>query len=353
MAHNDPAGITHVLVVEASDGMRRQLVERLEIDPQIRVVHAAGCARQAIEYLRREQPDVVLMDNRLSDLDGFEATRSIMETRPLPIVLCAEAATVGDTVFRALEAGALACVEKPAAGDAGDAAAAQMRLSVKLMSEVRVVRRWQAGAAGRGGGQASAGAGACSVVGIGASTGGPLVLQTVLADLPADFPLPVLVVQHIAKGFLSSMVAWLRQTSGLTVQIAAYGIRPLPGHVYLAPDDFQMGLSADGRILLTRDSAEHGLRPSVGYLFRSLARTCGRRGIGVLLTGMGKDGAVELKQMRDRGGVTIAQDKASSVVHGMPGEAIAIDAAVHVLPTERIADHLLMLARQHAVADRA
>jgi two-component system, chemotaxis family, protein-glutamate methylesterase/glutaminase len=159
----------------------------------------------------------------------------------------------------------------------------------------------------------------------------------------------VLIVQHIAKGFLPGMAEWLRQTSGLKVQIAAYGMRAMPGHVYLAPDDCQMGLSADGHITLTRPCEGHdGLCPSVGHLFASLAHVCGPSAIGVLLTGMGRDGAAELKHMRDAGAVTLAQDKASSVVHGMPGEAVRLGAATHVLSPDRIAERLIDLARQNA-----
>ena len=130
------------------------------------------------------------------------------------------------------------------------------------------------------------------------------------------------------------------------LQVAAGGFTPLPGHVYLAPDDFHMGVDAGGRIALSRAAPEGGLRPSVNFLFRSLAEVHGADAIGVLLTGMGKDGAVELKRMRDLGATTVVQDSATSVVHGMPGEAIAIGAAVHVLPADRIAAMLAVLARK-------
>jgi two-component system, chemotaxis family, protein-glutamate methylesterase/glutaminase len=179
------------------------------------------------------------------------------------------------------------------------------------------------------------------IVGIGASTGGPLVLQTILATLPKDFAAPILIVQHIARGFLPGMVEWLNQTTGLNVQIATHGVAALPGHAYIAPDDFHLGAASGGRMLLAREPQENGLRPAVSYLFRSLAEVCGANAVGVLLTGMGRDGAAELKLMRDRGAITIAQDRDSSVVHGMPGEAIALGAAVHVLPTERIAGALV------------
>jgi two-component system, chemotaxis family, protein-glutamate methylesterase/glutaminase len=170
------------------------------------------------------------------------------------------------------------------------------------------------------------------------------VLQTILASLPKNFPLPLLIVQHITEGFLPGLVDWLNQTTGFQVHIAAYGSAPLPGHVYLAPDGYHMGLSAGGRIILTKEAPENGLRPAVAHLFRSLAEVCGANAIGVLLTGMGKDGAAELKLMKDKGAVTVAQDRESSVVHGMPGEAIALGGATQVLPADKIADFLRTLA---------
>ncbi len=351
-----PAQVIQVLVVEAQESMRRFLTERLQSDPQLRVVQAVGDARSALDFLARHRPHVVLMDHRMPGFDGFETTRRIMETKPLPIVMCTSTGA-GDAVFRALEAGAVACVEKPLMDGPSDAAVAHLLQTLRLMSEVRVVRRWVPGAmlASRSPHTAPAPAtgGSIGAVGIGASTGGPPVLQTILAALPADFALPVLIVQHIAKGFLPGMAEWLRQTSGLKVQIAAYGVQVMPGHVYMAPDDFQMGLSSDGHIVLTRSNSGEGLCPSVACLFDSLADVCGRQAIGVLLTGMGKDGAAELKRLKDCGAVTLVQDKASSVVHGMPGEAVRLDAATQVLPPERIAQQLIQLARQHAARKRS
>jgi two-component system chemotaxis response regulator CheB len=188
-----------------------------------------------------------------------------------------------------------------------------------------------------------------AAVGIGASTGGPLVLQTILTGLPKDFSVPLLIVQHIAQGFLPGLVDWLNQTTGVKVHIAAHGTAILPGHAYLAPDGLHMGLSGRGHIALSGAEAEGGLRPSVAHLFRSLTRCCGTDAVGVLLTGMGKDGAEELKRMKDIGAVTIAQDRASSVVHGMPGEAIALGAATFVLPAQQIASALVALVDRRAV----
>jgi len=174
---------------------------------------------------------------------------------------------------------------------------------VKLMSEITVVRRttrprpapvpvapsskWRNPRAD------------IKVIGIGASTGGPPVLQTILASLPKDFPAPILLVQHIARGFVDGMAEWLNRTTSLQIQIASYGIFPLPGHVYLAPDDFHMGVGVLGAIVLTREEPENHVRPAVSFLFRSLAAAYGPRALGVLLTGMGEDGAAELKLLKD------------------------------------------------------
>jgi two-component system chemotaxis response regulator CheB len=344
-------GKINVLVAEDSAAVRMFLVHLLESDPQIRVIGAVGDGQSALEFVKARRPDVVLMDIHMPRLDGFEATRRIMETQPVPIVICSATTNVKDIVitFRAMEAGAIACIEKPRGRQHGDfeAQAAHLLETVKLMSEVKVVRRTArpvpapfpaAYPARREPPQAP-----IRLIGIGASTGGPPVLQTILAGLPKDFPAPVLVVQHIARGFLAGMAEWLNQTTGLQVHVASMGTSPLPGHVYLAPDDFHMGIGAGGAIVLTREEPENHLRPAVSFLFRSLARECGANALGVLLTGMGKDGAAELKAMKDKGAITIVQDRESSVVHGMPGEAIALGGATHVLAADKIAAALARL----------
>jgi two-component system chemotaxis response regulator CheB len=183
-------------------------------------------------------------------------------------------------------------------------------------------------------------------VAIGASTGGPPALQAILAGLPQDFSAPLLVVQHIAPGFVHGFAEWLGQHSRLPVVVASHGAQPLPGKVYLAPDGAQMMVESGGRILLAKENPENGLCPSVSYLFRSVADVYGPRAVGILLTGMGKDGAEELKKMQDHGAVTIAQDSQSSVVFGMPGEAIRLRAASFVLPPDRIVAVLSSLVQK-------
>ena len=328
-----------VLVVDAVPASL--LVEILRADPGLEVAASVQDGPAALELLRHRKIDVVLMDIHMQGMDGYEATREIMETSPLPIVLCSATSDPAEvaTAFRAFEAGAVGVVGKPQSRTVPEfeRLARELRNMVRLMSEVKVVRRWPkkkplsrvpAPSAGRG------------VIGIGASTGGPPALQAILAGLPKDFPLPVLVVQHIAQGFLPGLAEWLGQTTALQVQIASNGIEARPGHVYLAPDDFHMEIGRQGRILLTREEPENNLRPSVDRLFRSMAENCGRNAVAVLLTGMGKDGANALKSLYDSGAHTIAQDRASSVVHGMPGAAIALGAAREVLHVDQIADAL-------------
>lgn len=344
-----------VLIVDDSAVARSLLTHLLNSDPQLEVMAAVESGQAAIDFLAGTKPDVVLMDIQMPRLDGFETTRRIMETAPLPIVICTGASDPREmaTTFRAMEAGALACLGKPVSPEHSDyeTLANELIQTIKLMAEVKVVKRWsksRLAAAARG--SRSPKYSGVQVVGIGASTGGPPILQTILNSLPKDFGVPILIVQHIAPGFLSGLIEWLHQTTGLQIQVASHGTIPLPGHVYFAPDDLHLGMGANFRLKLTREDPEYGLRPSVSYLFRSLAETCGSHAIGVILSGMGKDGAAELLLMRNKGAITIAQDKETSVVHGMPGEAIDIGAAAHVLPGERIADMLLALIDYKRVA---
>lgn len=349
-----------VLVAEDSTVIRMFLVHLLESDPQISVIGAVADGQAAIDFVKDNKPDVILMDIHMPRMDGFEATRRIMETQAVPIVICSASSNVKDTIttFRAMEAGAIACIEKPLghAHEDFEVTAAYMLETVKLMSEVKVVRRtaranlvatkikheqWQRAPM------------EIKVIGIGASTGGPPALQTILSGLSKDFAVPILVVQHITPSFITGMCDWLNQTTSLQVQIASHGIAPLPGHVYLAPDDFHMGIGSNGKILLSREEPENHLRPSVAFLFRSLAAVYGSNALGILLTGMGRDGAVELKAMKDHGAITIAQNKESSVVHGMPGVAIALSAAAHVLPPDRIANALIALVNHRNDASRS
>lgn len=339
-----------VLVVEDSPVMRMLLVHILESDPRIELAGEADSGYAALEALAARSVDVVLMDIHMEGMDGFETARKIMETRPVPIVMCSAVSDPHSvaTSFQAYEVGALAVVAKPVSVVHPDfkRQADELLQSIRLMSEVKVVRRWPKRSAHpvvEVPPKASEGGRRVDLVGIGASTGGPPALQTLLAALPADFPVPLLVVQHITAGFLTGLVEWLDETTCLTTCIAKDGVTPRPGCVYFAPDDHHLTIASDGRLRLDRQPAENSVRPSADRLFHSLAEKTGPRAVGVLLTGMGKDGAQGLRAMRERGAATIAQDRETSVVFGMPGAAVALCAAEQVLPIDRIGEALCRL----------
>ncbi|MEO8350781.1 MAG: chemotaxis-specific protein-glutamate methyltransferase CheB [Chthoniobacteraceae bacterium] len=341
-----------VFIVDDSRVACEMLTHVLGSDPGLEIIGSAGSGAEAIAHLAERKADVVTMDIHMPGLDGFAVTRQLMETAPVPIVIVTASYHPEDVtqIFRALEAGALALVEKPPGLGSPDFPAAAGRLiqTVKAMSEVRVIRRW----ARRSRDAVDSTAAAADfktaspeirLVAIGASTGGPPVVQTVLAGLPKPVPVPVLIVQHISVGFASGFADWLGTTTGMPVCLARHGMVAEPGTAYLAPDGFQMTVSREGRIRCADDPPENGSQPAVSCLFRSVAENFGSRGVGVLLTGMGRDGADGLKLMRDRGGVTFAQDKESSIVHGMPGEAIRLGAALHVGSPSQIAARLRTL----------
>ena len=338
-----------VLIVDDSAGMRMMLEWIFGHDPAFELAGIAGDGIEAVDAVARLSPDVITMDIQMPRMDGLEATRKIMETKATPIVILSgnlDAEEVASS-FRAMEAGALIAIAKPRsiAHPEHEADVANLVRIVKLMAEVKVVKRWPRGAKGEPQPLWQAAVGPTQtnhqVVAIGASTGGPVAINTILSGLPPGFPLPVLIVQHMAPGFIQGFADWLNITSRLPVHVASQDELVLPGHVYIAPDGFQMLAKHDGRISLIRSVPENGQCPSVSALFRSVATVYGGKAVGIILTGMGNDGARELKLMKDRGAVTIAQDRESSVIFGMPGEAVKLDAAVHELPPEKIVKYLV------------
>ena len=331
-----------VLVAEDSAVTREYLVYLLGRDPGLEVAGAARDGQEALDEAKRLRPDVILMDVHMPRMNGYEATRRIMEEAPVPIVMVSASLSMDETAmtFQALQAGALTVAEKPPGLDHPDHAAVARWLveTVKSMAEVKVVRRWprreRPALPPR---PARPSSRKVQLIAIGASTGGPAALSEILRNLPGDLGVPVLVVQHIAAGFVPGLTEWLEKQTPLTVKLAEAEETARPGVVYVAPDGWQMGVTKDFRIRLTKAPSLNGFCPSVDYLFRSVAEFHGHSAIGVLLTGMGRDGAEGLLHLRQAGGVSIVQDEESSVVFGMPGEAVRIGAAEFVLAPEEIA----------------
>jgi two-component system chemotaxis response regulator CheB len=342
-----------VLIVDDSASMRLFLEQILSADPGIEVVGTAQNGTEALAAVERLAPDVITMDIYMPRMNGLEATRRIMETRPTPIIILSGNLEPEEAMysFRAMEAGALTALAKPRGFGHPDheQEISSLVQKVKLMAEVKVVKRWpqqrKAPAAPVPPVMSSAEAQAQpQVVAIGASTGGPVVIQSILAGLSRAFPLPVLIVQHMAPGFIPGFAQWLALTSALPVHIARQSESLLPGHVYIAPDETHMLIKPAGQIALSAAPRENGLRPAVSALFRSVTDVYGKSVIGVLLTGMGWDGVQELLLMKQKGAITIAQDQASSVIYGMPGAAVSLGAATFVLPPDRIVTLLEQLA---------
>ncbi len=334
------------LIVDDSKVQQEFLAHLFSSDPDIEVVGIAGSGYEGIQMAKAKKPDIITMDIHMPEMDGFEATRTIMETIPTPIVIVSGSITANEIAnnFHSLEAGALALVQRPPGF--GDPMFAQARKeliqTIKLMSEVKVVRRF---ARNRKEEYKSneipnlkSGFNQVKVIAIGASTGGPQVLQKILSQIPEDLPAAVLIVQHIAKGFVKGFCDWLAGTAKIRLKIAENGEPVIPGVGYIAPDDCHMVVDKGKKIVLVDEPPENGLRPSVNYLFRSVAQIFGPGALGVLLTGMGKDGASGLKNMKDQGAFTVVQNEESSIVFGMPGEALLSGAADNALPPEKIAE---------------
>jgi two-component system chemotaxis response regulator CheB len=340
-----------VVVVDDSPVARELQVQLLQSANDIQVVGVGSNGEDAIKLARRLRPDVIALDVVMPKMDGLEATRRIMREVPTRIVIVTGnlMRSGEELTFQALRAGALTVIHKP--GLADPETCDRLIHTIRLMADVPVVHHW--GRAESGGEPRPAEIPSTEarrqvgvqMVGIASSTGGPAALSAILRQLPPDFPAPLLIVQHITQGFITGLAEWLDGETPLHVGLVGHGDRPLPGSAVLAPDDYHIRVNPHGIVELTKEPTYRGLRPSANYLFHSLAESYGPSAVGVVLTGMGDDGADGLAALRTAGGLTIAQDEKSSVVYGMPHEAVIRGAVSRVLPLEQIGVTLVRLAR--------
>lgn len=340
----------HVFIVDDSRVSRDLLTHIIEADTDLAVMGHAVNGIEALRWLEVHTPDVITMDVQMPIMNGFEATRKIMETKPVPIIIITSAYTPPNAqmAFDAMDAGALAILEKPTSfGDKNYFLQAEEIIkTIKISAGVKLIkkRRLPSFLPTKTLSVFEKPKGKIEAIAIGASLGGPPAIAEILSQLPPLFPIPIFIVQHISVGFIPQFVVWLQERCALPIHLAIHGEKALPGHIYMAPDKFHMEISHGGVIILN-PSHNHGPQPSVNRLFHSMALVYGPHAIGVILTGMGKDGAEELLLMRQKGAYTIAQSQDSCVMFGMPREAIAIGAAKQVIPLERIASTLIYLTQ--------
>lgn len=355
---NNPNQVIRAAVVDDSPTARELIMALLSNSKGIVVVGSGATGEDAVRLVRRMKPDVLCMDVRMPIMDGLEATRHIMRESPLPIILVTSSMMAEDVdlTFRALKAGALTVVKKP--GLADPETCDNLLNTVRLMAGLPVVHHWgrepqRPTPPSTASVKTAAQSGdlteltrTLEIIGIASSTGGPGTLATILSPLPADFPWPLLIVQHVSPGFGQGLAEWLNTQTPLTVGLAGHGDVPQPGMVLLAPDDYHLQVNRSKVVELYKGEPYRGLRPSANFLFNTLASVYREAAMGIILTGMGNDGVDGMEAMQRAGGLTIAQDEESCVVYGMPREAALRGAASRVLPPEGIAALLLGLAQR-------
>jgi two-component system chemotaxis response regulator CheB len=340
-----------VMIVEDSAVVRALLEYSIGRDPRLEVCAASASAEDALGIIEQLSPDVIAMDIRLPGMDGLEATRRIMSKKPVPIVVVAasvESTKWNATAMEALRAGALAVLEKPVGTTNADYEALAERLCTQLviMSQVKLVRqhsnREPHSAKGRSPLPRNGGPGKFKMLGIVCSTGGPPALVQLLGALGPAFPLPILLVQHMTASFLEGFASWLDELCPFSVTLVNDGCIPVARALHMAPAERHLRLNA-GRLRLDTGDPISFQRPSGTALLQSMARDLGAGALGVLLTGMGEDGASGLLDIRRSGGYTIAEDESTAVVYGMPAAAVRMGAVCESLPLPAIAPRVLEL----------
>jgi two-component system chemotaxis response regulator CheB len=340
-----------VLLVDDSPVALAVLRRMLAGAPGLEVVGTARHGQEALELIPQLRPTMICTDYHMPVMDCLEFIRQVMASFPRPILVISSVVGGEDPekVFALLEAGAVDVFPKPRGGAEAEEAAGRLVSKVKLVAGVFVCRRPLKGVPIPERSRGFVGAKSnvpVRIIAIGASTGGPQALQAILPRLPARFPVPVLCVQHISRGFLPGLVDWLAAQCRVKVRVARAGELLQPGHVYFPAQETHLLVDRHGRLQESVEPQVDGHRPSVTVTFRSVAASYGAAAVGVLLTGMGRDGGQGLLAIAQAGGLTLAQDEASSVIFGMPKHAIELGAAQYVLPPTEIAAALLEAVAQ-------
>lgn len=345
-----------VMIVEDSSVVRALLEYSIGRDSRLEVCATAGTAEDALGMLAAAAPDVIVMDIGLPGIDGLEATRRIMSRNPIPIVAVAAPRQAGKwnaLAMDALRAGVLTVIEKPVGTAHADYQMLAERLCTQLviMSQVRLVRQHSTHhpVPVKFRPPACTTHGEFKMLGIVCSAGGPGALVRLLCALGRDFPLPILLVQHMTASFLGGFASWLQNTSPFPVTIVHDGAVPEPGTIHIAPADWHLRLRY-GVLRLDQGDPVSFQRPSGTTLFHSMAMSLGPEALGVLLTGMGDDGAAGLLDILRSGGFTIAEDESTAVVYGMPGAAVQLGAVCESLPLPAIAGRILELVSASVLA---
>lgn len=342
-----------VMIVEDS-AVVRQLLRAIMESEGHQVIEAQD-GQEALALLHQVQPDIITMDVHMPGLDGFQTTERILESYGVPIIVVTASANVHatETAMQALAAGALAVIEKPTgpADPIFQVATEELLNTINRLAGVKVVTRQRKIRHAVAEVDLGGWTGPVEVVAIGASAGGPMALKTLLQGLHPECPWPFLLVQHIATGFLPSFRDWLDSVSPLPVHIARAREAAEPGQIYLAPDDHHLGLDSRGRFILDAGERCEGVRPSATYLFRSLAKLpLASHTVAIVLSGMGRDGADGLAELKAQGALTLAQDPTTAIVDGMPQAAIQRDAACRTFTPEAMTRAINQLYARHAKA---
>lgn len=343
-----------VLIAEDSKVVAQILQRLFEAAPDFQVVGIAEDGEQAVRMAAQLQPDVITMDVIMPKLDGVKATEKIMEETPTPIVIISSHVNDKEmkVTFRTLAAGALSVLEKPEDifSPSFEARHRSFLNTVRAMADVKVYRRRRKPAAEiHHADPVLTPMNGYDLVVIGSSTGGPQALKRVLSSLPSDYPLPIVVAQHISRGFTVGLVDWLGGETSLSTVLARNGMAVKPGHVYFAPDGTDVrveNIAGNLTLSISEEKPEGVLCPNVDVLFRSAASSVGSRVVCGLLTGMGVDGADGMADIRGAGGWTFAEAEESCVVYGMPQAAADRGAAREMLHVDAVFERLLSVARR-------